>query len=219
MSNPSFSRRDTLKWLTGTVAAGTAGGAALGTPAETETAPPSWSVRHPIHDPNFMGGKTVFPWQKLMTEQELATTKALVDLILPKDDLGPAASEVGAHDFINEWISAPYDKNVDDSEVIRGGLGWLNTESFKRFGKCFEELAGSQQVQIVDEICHPDKSKPELKTGVVFFKAFRQLALSGYYTHSATWKHLGYVGNVSVGGPFPGVPAEIIKQLGLQDVA
>jgi hypothetical protein len=219
MSNPSFSRRDTLKWLTGTVAAGTAGGAALGAPqAETEVAPASWPLRNPIHDPNFMA-KTVFPWQKLMTEAELATTKSLVDLILPKDDQGPAASEVGAHDFINEWISAPYDKNVADSEAIRGGLGWLNTESFKRFGSRFEELSVAQQGQIIDDICHPDKSKPELQTGVVFFKEFRQLALSGYYTHSSTWKHLGYVGNISIGGPYPGVPVEIIKQLGLEDVA
>ena len=218
MSTPSFSRRDTLKWLTGTVAAGTAGGAALGAPNETEIAPPSWPARHPIHDPNFMV-KTVFPWQKLMTEAELATTKALADLILPKDDQGPAASEVGAHDFINEWISAPDDKNVADCVVIRGGLGWLNTESFKRFGKHFEELAATQQTQIVDDICHPDKSRPELKTGTVFFKEFRQLALSGYYTHSSTWKHLGYVGNISVGGPYPGVPVEIIKRLGLEDVA
>ncbi len=220
MSTPSFSRRDTFKWLTGTVAAGTVGGAAMANPkAETEVAPAAWPVRSPIHDPNFMGAAPVFPWQKLMTEPELATTKALADLILPKDEHGPAASEVGTHDFINEWISAPYDKNVADAEVIRGGLGWLNTESFKRFGSRFEELDAGKQVQIVDDICHADKAKPELKTGAAFFKEFRKLALDGYYTHSATWKQLGYVGNISVGGPFPGVPEAIIKQLGLEDVA
>ncbi len=218
MSTPSFSRRDTLKWLTGTVAAGTAGGAALGAPHETETAPPSWPVRHPIHDPNFMA-KAECPWQKVMTEPELATTKALADLILPKDDLGPAASEVGVPDFINEWISAPYDRNVEDAEVIRGGIGWLNTECFKRFEKRFEEASAVQQIQVVDDLCHPDKARPELKTGVVFFKEFRKLTLDGYYTHSATWQQLGYVGNISVAGAYPGVPEAVIKQLGLEDVA
>ena len=219
MSTPKLSRRDTLKWLTGTVAAGTAGGAAIGAPGETEPAPNAWPVRHPMHDPNFMAGKVESPWQKLMTKEELATTAALADLILPKDAQSPAASEVGVQDFINDWISAPYDKNHEDCEVIRGGLGWLNTESFKRFGKRFEELAAGQQTAIVDDICHADKARPELKTGVVFFKEFRKLALDGYYSHSATWKQLGYVGNVSVGGPFPGVPEAIIKQLGLEDVA
>ncbi len=219
MSTPSFSRRDTLKWLTGTVAAGTAGGAAIGAPSETEPVPPAWPMRHPLHDPNFMGPKAESPWPKLLTPEELTTTKALADLILPKDDHGPAASEVGVHDFINDWVSAPYDKNHDDCEVIRGGLGWLNTESFKRFEKRFDELDTAKQAAIIDDICLPDKAKPELKTGVVFFKEFRQLALSGYYTHSATWPHLGYVGNISVGGPYPGVPEAIIKQLGLEDVA
>ncbi|MDP1591757.1 MAG: hypothetical protein Q8M07_28625 [Prosthecobacter sp.] len=54
--------------------------------------------------------------------------------------------------------------------------------------------------------------------GTAFFKRFRQLCLGGYYTHSQTWKSLGYVGNISVGGPYPGVPAEVIVRLGLQDV-
>lgn len=218
MADSKLSRRDTLKWLTGTVAAGTAGGAALGAPRETEPVPNDWPKRHPIHDPNFMV-KAESPWQLLMTKEELETTKALADVILPKDDLGPAASEVGVHDFINDWVSAPYDKNNEDAEVIRGGLGWLNTESFKRHEKPFVELGAAQKTGLVDDICHADKDKPELKVGVVFFKEFRKLALDGYYCHSATWKQLGYVGNISVAGPYPGVPEAVIKQLGLEDVA
>ena len=219
MSTPSLSRRDTLKWLTGTVAAGTAGGAAIGAPRETEPVPNAWPVRHPIHDPNFMVAKAESAWQMVMTKEELSTTKALADLILPKDGLGPAASEVGVPEFINDWISAPYDKNHEDGEVIRGGIGWLNTHSFKQFEKGFDELSLAQQTSIVDAICHPENARPELKTGVAFFKAFRKLALDGYYTHSANWKQLGYVGNISIGGPFPGVPEAVIKQLGLEDVA
>ena len=218
MSSPSISRRETLKWLTGTVAAGTAGGAVIGASNETEPVPNAWPVRSPIHDPNFMA-KVDSPWQLVLTKEELVTTRALADLILPKDDLGPAASEVGVPEFINDWVSAPYDKNHDDCEVIRGGIGWINTESFKRFEKSFEGLSVEQQTAIVDDIATGEKAKPELKPGVVFFKAFRQLALSGYYTHSSTWKQLGYVGNVSVAGPYPGVPEAVIKQLGLEDVA
>ena len=219
MSSPTLSRRDTLKWLTGTVAAGTAGGAAVGAQRETEPVPNATVGRHPIHDPNFMVAKAESPWALVMTKEELVTTQALADLILPKDDLGPAASEVGVPEFINDWVSAPYDKNHEDGEVIRGGLGWLNTHSFKQFEKRFEELSIAQQSAIVDDICLPHKAKPELHVGVAFFKAFRRLALDGYYTHSANWKQLGYVGNVSVGGPFPGVPEAVIKKLGLEDVA
>ncbi|HEY1049627.1 MAG TPA: gluconate 2-dehydrogenase subunit 3 family protein [Prosthecobacter sp.] len=210
-----LSRRNALKWLAGTVAAPMA---LQGAPGETEPAPPAYPQRYSLHDPDFtkpMAG----PWDKLMSAGELKTTTVLADLILPKDANGPAASEVGVPDFINEWISAPYERQREDCEIIRGGLAWLNTESFKREAKAFDELAEAAQCAILDDICGAEQPKPEHKVGAVFFKTFRQLCLGGYYTHSSTWKHLGYVGNISMGGPYPAVPQDIIEKYGLQDVA
>jgi len=211
-----LSRRDALKWLAGTSAAGVAA-PALAAKNETEPAPASTIARSPIHDPDY--AKPVYPWDKLFTPAEMAATAALADLILPKDALGPAATEVGVPEFINEWCSAPYEDKREDCELIRGGLSWLGTETFRRFGKRFEEISLAEQAQIADDICNPATAKAEFKTGVAFFRKFRALCLSGYYTHSATWKGLGYVGNVSIGGPYPGVPQALIEQLGLQDVA
>ena len=211
-----LSRRDAIKWLAGT-AAGTAAAPMIGAPNETEPAPVYPSLRSPIFDPDY--AKPYVPFDKVLTKEELKTITVLADIILPKDDLGPAASEVGVPDFINEWVSAPYDKHRDDCEAVRGGIGWLNTESFRRAGKRFDELKHEQQIGIVDDICDSAKAKIEHKIGATFFKKFRSLSLSGYYTHSATWKQLGYVGNVTIGGSYPGVPKEIIEKLGLQDVA
>jgi hypothetical protein len=213
----ALSRRDALKWLAGSSAAAAAA-PALAAPHETEPAPAALPSRDPLHDPDFTKA-AVCPWQKQFTPEELKTTTALADLILPKDANGPAASEVGVPEFINEWCSAPYEEHREDGQVIRGGLAWLNTESFRRFEKRFDELTAPQQSQIADDICDNDRAKPEHAIGARFFPVFRQLCLGGYYTHSATWKHLGYIGNVSLGGPYPGVPREIIEQLGLQDVA
>lgn len=211
----NLSRRHALKWLAGTVAAPIALKAA---PGETEPAPPAYPQRYTLHDPDFSKALPG-PWDKLMTEAELKTTTALADLILPKDEHGPAASEVGVPAFLNEWISAPYERQREDGEVVRGGLAWLNTECFKRHAKPFEELTAEQQSAIVDDICGLEKPKPEHRIGSAFFKTFRQLCLGGYYTHSATWKGLGYIGNISLGGPYPGVPQDIIEKYGLQDVA
>jgi len=215
--NPSpLSRRDALKWIAGT-AAGTATAPVIAAPHETEPAPVHPSLRSPIFDPDY--AKPYVPFDKVLKSEEIKTITVLADIILPKDNLGPAASEVGVPDFINEWVSAPYEDHREDCEVVRGGLGWLNTESFRRAEKRFDELNHDQQISIMDDICDATKAKPEHRTGATFFKKFRQLALSGYYTHSATWKQLGYVGNVTIGGPYPGVPDEIIKKLGLEDVA
>lgn len=213
----SLSRRHALKWLTGS-AAGVAAAPAVAAPHETEPAPVLWPTRSPVHDPDYSKPATG-TWQRLMTQDELKTTQVLGDLILPKDANGPAASEAGVPEFINEWISAPYEPQQEDCQVVRGGLSWLNTESFNRFEKRFDELSEAQQIQIVDDICDPARAKPEHKVGAAFFKQFRQLVLDGYYTHSSNWKQLGYIGNVTIAGPYPGVPDEIIKKLGLEDVA
>lgn len=211
-----MNRRHAIKWLTGS-AAGAATAPLIAAPHATEPAPPAYPTRFTFHDPDFSKPMTG-PWERLLTEPELATTKAIADIILPKDEHGPAASELGVHDFINEWISAPYPDQREDCEVIRGGLAWVNTESFRRFEKSFAELTHEQQIAIVDDIANVN-SKPEHAVGAAFFKEFRRLCLGGYYTHSSTWQQLGYVGNVSVAGPYPGVPQEIIEKLGLQDVA
>ncbi|MBL9146144.1 MAG: gluconate 2-dehydrogenase subunit 3 family protein [Verrucomicrobiaceae bacterium] len=211
-----MNRRHALKWLTGS-AAGAATAPIIAAPGATEPAPPAFPARFTFHDPDFSKPITG-PWERLLTESELSTTKVLADIILPKDEHGPAASEIGVHDFINEWISAPYPDQREDCEVVRGGLAWINTESFRRFAKPFAELSHEQQISIIDEIAAVD-AKPEHAIGAAFFKEFRHLCLGGYYTHSSTWQQLGYVGNISVGGPYPGVPQEIIEKLGLQDVA
>ncbi len=213
---PSISRRNALKGLL-SGAAGAAVVPAIAAPNQTEPAPPVHPSRFVFHDPDFMQ-PLKFPWEKLLSAEEMATTQALADLILPKDESSPAASEVGVPDFINEWVSADYPAHQEDREVIRGGLGWLNTESFKRFSKRFEELGVDQQSQIANDICDAAKAKPEHQVGAVFFMRFRQLCVGGYYSHSQTWKSLGYVGNISVGGPYPGVLPEVIEKLGLQEV-
>lgn len=213
-----LSRRDALKRLAGSAAAGAsaAGASAATRLGQTqEHAPAAPPQRSPLFDPDF--AKPAFPFEKLLSPEELRSTAALADLILPKDANGPAASEVGVPDFINEWVSAPYDDHREACETIRGGLAWLNTESFRRFEKPFAELAIADQTRIADDICDPAKAAPVHRTGAAFFKKFRQLCLGGYYTHSATWKHLGYAGNLSVPGPYPGVPREILQRLNLEN--
>ena len=56
-------------------------------------------------------------------------------MILPRDQLGPAASEVGVVEMIDEWVSAPYPQQQTDRPVVLEGLAWIEAESRKRFGK------------------------------------------------------------------------------------
>jgi hypothetical protein len=210
MNESTVSRRDLFRLI----AAASATGALVTTPGVAAPPPLTRNFKNILSDPDY--SDPAAPWDKPLDEAELATLAVLVDLILPADELSPAASAIGVHDFLNEWAGAPYPENRADCEILRGGLAWLNTHAFKVHGKGFTGLDAARQTAILDSICDPAKSAPELAIGSRFFSKLRMLALGGYYSHSSTWKSLGYVGNVAIAGPYPGVPAEVIKILGLE---
>ena len=76
------------------------------------------------------------------------TAAALCDLIIPADDMSPAASTVGVVDFIDEWISAPYPQQRGDRALVLAGLTWIDAEAQKRFGKAFPALSDAQRAAI-----------------------------------------------------------------------
>ncbi len=161
-------------------------------------------------DPDLL--KKEIPWPRIMTEAEKASTTALVDILLPADELGPAASAVGVPDFIDEWISAPYDSQVKDRDVIRPGLDWLDKESKRAHGGTFASLKPEQQIAVVDSILV--EGSPQNKAAGKFFRLMRDRAGAGYFTTQEGWKTLGYTGNLP-SPEFAGPPAEAIKHIGL----
>lgn len=214
MSSSSLSRRDVFRLF----AAATAAGAALPREAVAQAPLPlTRFTKDHLTDPDF--NNKVIPWDKPLTEAELATLTILCDLIIPGDDLAPPPSKIGVADFLNEWVGAPYQEMINDSETIRGGLAWLHTHSHSLHQKRFDDLSPAQQTAILDSICGTaEKPSPALAPGIRFFRRLRTLTIGGYYSHSSTWKSLGYVGNVAIGGPYPGVPDEVIDLLGVRDM-
>ena len=161
-------------------------------------------------DPNLL--KKEIPWTRLLTDAEKKTVTALVDVIIPADEFGPAASAVGVPDFIDEWVSAPYDQQVKDRKVIRDGLAWLDGEATKRFGKGFAGSTVEQQTAIVEDIVK--EGTEARKHGKAFFTVFRDRTTGGYYTTPEGWKAIGYTGNTPM-AEFPGPPPEALAHAGL----
>ena len=207
----TVSRRDIFKLL----AAASAAGAMLpphlvaqGTPAAKRKNTPT--------DPDYNSREV--SWEKPLVDSELATLTVLCDILIPGDADAPPPSKIGVAEFLSEWIGAPYDQNIADGEIIRGGISWIDTHSVKLHGSPFIKLTKEQQLAIIDSICGSAEITPDLAYGHAFFRKLRNLTLGGYYSHSSTWKSLGYVGNVPIAGPYPGVPDEVIKLLGLEGV-
>ena len=150
--------------------------------------------------------------ETFFTPHEMATITILGDIIIPKDDHSGSASDAKVPEFI-EFIV----KDMPQHKVpMRGGLRWLDMQCLKRYNNPFKDCNSKQQLEMVDEIAYPAKAKPEMKQGVAFFDRIRNLTATGFFTSKMGIEDLGYVGNVP--NKWEGVPADIIKQYGLENV-
>jgi hypothetical protein len=156
----------------------------------------------------------VVPWDLVLTDDELDTLAALCDVILPADERSPGAAELGAHEFIDEWVSAPYEGNERDLVLIRGGVTWLERESASRFGARFAALTTEQHTRICDGICYLPNAAPELRAAARFFDRVRDLTATAFWTTDEGMSDLGFVGNTPMGA-FEGPPPEVLDRLGL----
>lgn len=163
-------------------------------------------------DPIIINPTPKVPWPMVLTKSELTTLAALCDTIIPADDKSPAASKVGAHDYINEIASEPSRGNL--LVQIRGGVMWINAESTARFGKAFHDVSETERTTICDDICFVPKAKPEHMVGALFFDRVRDLASGAFYTTPEGWKDIGYIGNVAL-PEYKGPPVEVLQKLGL----
>jgi hypothetical protein len=153
-------------------------------------------------------------WPLTLTEPQRRLVTVLCDLIIPADDTSPSASAVGVPAFLDEWVSAPYDANVHDRELILNGLAWIDEESQRRFGRNFTDASPAQQTSLCDDVCNRDRAAPTLNKGAQFFARFRDLTAGGYYTTPEGMKAVGYTGNVPLAA-FPPPPKELLQKLGL----
>jgi hypothetical protein len=207
---PRMDRRAAIKWML-TAAASTAL-LETGFAAESPAAPAAAGYGT---DPDLL--KIYKPgdvWPLTLTEAQRGAVIALCDVIIPADAHGPSASAVKVHDFIDEWISAPYADHRRDRTLILDGLEWLETESRKRFGRGFAALDARQQSALCDDISYEPTAQPEFRTGARFFRRFRDLTAGGYYTTPEGMKDIGYIGNVPL-ARYDGPPAEVLRKLGL----
>ena len=223
-------RRTTLKWLAAAMATAHTGctsdekflgdeipprpGSLLGRAAKPGGTPYGT-------DPDLVN--PTVPWPRTMTEAQLQASAALSDMILPEDDHSPAASAVGVPDFIDEWISAPYEQQQRDRDLILAGLEWLEQQSRERFGTGFATADDERKSELLDALASPDPATAVPEEPVRFFERFRYLAVGAFYTTEPGMADAGYIGNVAINGDYPGPSKEamahlagVLEQLGLQ---
>lgn len=222
---PRPDRRTAIKWMLA-AAASTTVLSQLSHGATTPATPPvATAAGAPATPPPAAAGygsdpdlvKTYKPgdlWPLTFTDAQRATAAALCAVIIPADATSPSAAALAVHDFIDEWISAPYHDQARDRPVILDGLAWIDAEAQRRFARNFAALTGSEQTAICDDICFAPKAAPAFVHAAPFFARFRDLTAGGFYTTPQGMADIGYVGNLPL-ATFDGPTPEVLQKLGL----
>jgi hypothetical protein len=155
-------------------------------------------------DPNLF--ERPVTWPRTLAAEQLTALAVLCDIVLPAEPPYPSARSLGVHEFIDEWVSAPYPQMRDDRRIVLTGLDMLD-ESIDAIGDArFGNTGLTQQLAVFETFCSATGQKAEFAHRII------QLICGGYYTTRQGHAALGYVGNVAL-ATFDGPPPEIIRHL------
>ncbi len=124
------------------------------------------------------------------TPAEFTTLSKLCDLILPADDVSPAASAAGAPEYI-ELLCA---NNPRLAKTFRGGLAWLNAQAQVLAQASFPQLPEARQTELLDRIADRRRAAAADAPGVEFFDWARRLTVDAFYTTPIGYKDVDYKG-------------------------
>jgi len=147
---------------------------------------------------------------KFFTPHEYQTARLLSDLILPADERSGSATDAGVPEFMDFTMVDQPARQV----AMRGGLAWLDGECQRRFDTTFVGSTEAQRVEVLDAISTYGQVEPRLAHGQAFFRSFRDLTASGFWTTKMGLSDLGYMGNAVV-AKWDGCPTEQLQKLGL----
>ncbi|QFU76873.1 gluconate 2-dehydrogenase subunit 3 family protein [Halioglobus maricola] len=154
------------------------------------------------------------PWPLTMTPAQRRITTTVLDLLIPRENEYPSASEAGVVELVDEWISAPYPEQQETRPEILSALVWFDEESQRRYDRPFTEASMQQQLAIFDDIAY-EEAESKLQYAYIsrVFDGLRTLASIAYFSSPEGVKDMGYVGNVPIAGDYPGPTPEAMQHL------
>ena len=145
---------------------------------------------------------------KFFTAHEYATVTVLANLIIPKDARSGSASDAGVPEFIDFMMVDQPTRQV----AMRGGLAWIDQEMNQRVNKTFVAAADADRRALLDDISGVDRVPDGHSHGVAFFRSFRDLTATGFWTSKIGIADLQFRGNTFV-PKWNGCAPEALKHL------
>jgi gluconate 2-dehydrogenase gamma chain len=162
------------------------------------------------------------PVYEFLNADEAAFIETAVDTLIPADDVGPGALELGVATFIDRQLNSGYGRGdrlylqgpfiegtpeqgyqlrMTPSELIRNGILDVNAFVRGKYQSSFDALSNDDRVAVLQQLEKREIQLPTVPTGI-FFNLLYDLTMQGYFADplyggnkgKASWKMIGFPG-------------------------
>ena len=162
------------------------------------------------------------PVYEFLNGDEAAFIEAAVDTLIPADEVGPGALELGVARFIDRQLNSGYGRGdrmylqgpfiegtpeqgyqlrMTPSELIRNGILDLNAYLREKHKSTFDGLSNDNRVAVLTQLEKREIELPTVPTAY-FFGLLYDLTMQGYFADplyggnkgKASWKMIGFPG-------------------------
>jgi gluconate 2-dehydrogenase gamma chain len=215
MADEGLGRRDFLK---GAVVGGAA--------AATVNLPQSAEAQQPAAAPASAADATT-PGYSFLNLEEAAFVEALVDHMVPADDLTPKGTDIGINIYIDRALAGGWGKGerlymqgpwkrgtpnqgyqlpLTPAQLYRAGIAATNAHCRKTYGKTFDALAEAQREEVLVGLSTGKISFDSGLPARTFWSTLYQTVIEGMFSdpiyggnrNKAGWKLIGFPGVVAV---------------------
>ena len=121
------------------------------------------------------------------------------DILFPKDDYGPGASDFKADKYIL-WILNDKRMDPEENEFIVKGINWTEEKAQEDYGRSFLKLVPEEQIELVAEINKESWGESWLSLNLTYiFEAMISDPIYGFNEFEEGWKWLEHL----AGSPRP----------------
>jgi gluconate 2-dehydrogenase gamma chain len=162
------------------------------------------------------------PVYQFLNGDEAAFIEAAVDTLIPPDELGSGAFELGVATFIDRQLNSGYGRGdrmylqgpfiegtpqqgyqlrMTPSELMRNGILDVNAHTRAKYQRTFDALSNEERIAVLEQL---EKRQIELLTvpTAIFFNLLYDLTMQGFFSDplyggnkgKASWKMIGFPG-------------------------
>src|SRR3954470_5135797 len=211
-----FARRDFLKGAVVGGAAAATGTVAAVTTAEAQSQPPQPAAA-PASQPGYA----------FLNIEEAAFVEALVDHMIPADELSPKGTDIGINIYIDRALAGGWGKGerlymqgpwkrgtpnqgyqlpLSPADLYRAGIKATNTHCLETYGKSFDALNEQQREEVLVGLSTAKITFPDGLPVRTFWGAVYQTVMEGMFSDpiyggnrdKAGWKLIGFPGAIAV---------------------